>query len=296
MKFASFSFSFINMNSILHLNSVSGIGSSDVDNRYMNAVGVNSYSIIQNCMSLLSTFITLIWLHVIFLLIRRLLKDIAGKSRIWKKIFDKIYNFMTFIVYLRVLMEANQFLLICSTFEIKQMRSEKWTQILSLIISFLVYIGVIMFTYFIWVKSFLIWIGKSTSEASYFSEYYSETRVVHICRILPAMLTLRRAILVTIEIFAASYMNVLIIVLVWYQTIHCWITVVIRPLKGVSNNIILILNEILFLWLAVMLIFYHQESDWTSKVTNAYMIIITTNSGVVWIIWIGKNDKFSLEK
>ena len=145
MKIASFSFSFIPMNLNLGLSTISGVDSSALDDKYMNAAGVNYSSIIYNCMSLLSTFITFGIFHAAFLLIRRLLKKLATQKRIVGLIINKIYGIMTFAIYVRTLMEANQFLLICSTYEIRQLNRSSFYHIVSLIIAFLVYIGMTVF-------------------------------------------------------------------------------------------------------------------------------------------------------
>ena len=62
-----------------------------------------------------------------------------------------------------------------------------------------------------------------------------------------------------------------------------------RPFKKVTDNIIEIMNEVFFLVLLSLLVFFNLEDRWNSTAKNIYLNIIISNSCVILLLMLGNS-------
>ena len=283
--YTSFSFSFIPFSSL----NVFSWFSSPIDGSTMEKVGLKSGSTFLNNISLIFSILLIIFLHMIFLLIRRLLeKKLTTKPRL-KKIIEAIYKLFTLWLYLRILMEAYQFLLICSTDEIYKFSNNSDGKLTSLILAFIVFILWIAFALLVLIITIKEVKGVSERTHSLFKEFFNGTKDTKLSKWFSFMFIIRKALII---IFMGFLTDIDIIakvaIFVFVQALYLWYVVIIRPLEKRKDNIILILNETLMLLLANMLFKYNTESDWTSSSKSVFYMSISWVSMIVAVICIGK--------
>ena len=60
--------------------------------------------------------------------------------------------------------------------------------------------------------------------------------------------------------------------------------IVIRPFENIKENITEILNEVVFLILLTILIYYNKNNDWSYTIKTVYMLLIITNNILIFTI------------
>ena len=99
--------------------------------------GINTGSTFANNFSLICIVLILIAIHSLFLLIRRLLKSKVKPKKKWAKCLEKkTFQFFAFGLYIRIMFEANIFLLLSSLSELYQWDTSSSSKILSLFFAF----------------------------------------------------------------------------------------------------------------------------------------------------------------
>ena len=61
-----------------------------------------------------------------------------------------------------------------------------------------------------------------------------------------------------------------------------------RPFERTENNLIEIINEIIFLTMISIIALYDEKKDWEGKIKSAYTSIILSNSLIITVIMISK--------
>ena len=150
-QYTSFSFDFIPYPSLSFVNVITNFFNLPVDGDLMSKVGLNSGSTFLNNISLFINILFVVLLHLTFLAVRRIL-NARWSNRPWvKSVINKIYRLFTLWLYLRLMMEAYQFLLIWSTDEIHSFKTSTSSEITSLAIAILVFIIWIIFVILVFV-------------------------------------------------------------------------------------------------------------------------------------------------
>ena len=98
----------------------------------------------------------------------------------------------------------------------------------------------------------------------------------------------RRNFLVIFLIFGQSLKPMVkILVALSAQLIYLPTIVYLRAFKRVTDNIIDIMNEVYFLVLLIILIFYNKESHWDLSTSYAYLYLIMSNFCVILTLMLG---------
>ena len=61
-----------------------------------------------------------------------------------------------------------------------------------------------------------------------------------------------------------------------------------RPFERTENNLIEIINELIFLTMITIIVPFDEKKDWEGKVKSVYTSIILSNSLIITIIMISK--------
>ena len=153
MSFSTFSFDFIPTYNFPLINIYYGYFSWDEENQDYLISGINySCSIINNA-QLFLICVTYAWLHLIIYLIYLKLNQLMN---FLGKIIRKVYEYMTFNIYLRTLVEGFLFLYLSTLHEIYLSDFNKSGRILSFVLGVLIYIMLLALSLFViyqWYKS-----------------------------------------------------------------------------------------------------------------------------------------------
>ena len=194
---------------------------------------------------------------------------------------------MTFDFYIRTFISSNQFVLVCSIYEInKHDTSAKyktisfWYAVLVLLISLLANLTIF------WLS--LMTHPQSQQEDNKFRELFKGIKKQKKARFHIGVIILRRTILILALIWIKFCSFGILIGSLWLvQIIYLAWIVVVRPYSEVKSNFIDITNEIFFSLCLGTLIFIHTESSWTLSHTNAYIWVLVWGNITTFVIVLG---------
>ena len=210
----------------------------------------------------------------------------------WKKVFKwiitKSFTILTFGYYIKSIIEMNQYFLVSSVYEIYNFNTSQTWRIISLIFALLLFLFLIIFV--IWIAylaftTFLIIKSKHNK----FGQLFEGLKVQNKYKFYSASVLIRLIIFVVFLLTLVKVSSkILIAVLVFLQIVFLVYSGILRPYDEVKTNIILVMNEIYFLFLLGALIFLNSENDWSSVSTYIYMWVLASNSMIIFLIIFGK--------
>ena len=108
-----FSFSFLHIQDISFISSMNNDLGGDQDDEYLNEIGIMSNSVIINHINLMIVYLIIFIIHMSIWLIAKLIKlKLKSKESKCNKIMSKIIDVFTFGVYVRLLIESFQFMML----------------------------------------------------------------------------------------------------------------------------------------------------------------------------------------
>ena len=175
-------------------------------------------------------------------------------------------------------MNYDQFLLISWIYEVYLFKISAFWRIASLAFSFILLICHLLI---VWICLIKLKENVQSKQSKLFNGLKPQWK--H--RLYPSTLLIRRTIFVAFLIWLVIVQSrVLIAILSFIQLIYLIYISYLRPYVEAKDNIIEIMNEVYFLLLLFLLIFFNSESDWSSITTSAYMWTISSNSIVSFLI------------
>ena len=250
-------------------------------NKNLEYFGVFSGSSFVNNFSLIWTILIIIIVHFIYLLIVKMLQN-KIKSEKAIKLFGKIKQLFAFSIYIRIMLEVNQFALLSTFEEIYEWDISTSSKIASLCISFIFWISLFIFI-LIWL---LNWIKHKETENmdSYYElkEFFSGVQVKPIPKLQSILSLIRRMLFVALLIFGSSLNNKwLIISFIIIEFVYLSLMIAIRPYKRKQDNVLEINNGIFLETLALLLTYYNTSERWKWSIQYIYIGIISVNSLII---------------
>ena len=203
----------------------------------------------------------------------------------WFRLIGYIFMFFTLSIYLRTIFEAFLGILLSSLNEFYAHDFRSAGRIVSFWISVIVVLLLILF----WISTFII--AKNASkpnydpEATYLHEVVEGTKENFRSRLL-FFTTIAKIILsVSIVIFGQNMgMYARISIYVFIQIIFMIITLVVRHYEAVSDNIIQILNDSIYITAWISLFRYNKDTNWANGFVTAFLAVITVNGLIITLI------------
>ena len=267
----------------------------DLENKSLDYFGIFSGSTFANNLSLIWVILIILVLHLLYLLIFKSLKGKFKHKEKWVKLLDWFYQLFTFTIYLRFILEANQFMMLSSFSEIKSWSTSDDSKIISLWIAFILsflWIGLVVLTFLYWIKNRNL---ENTNRFMSFKAFFSGLKDESRPRLYSTVLLARRAFLVIFLVMGSSLNSILIIApMIVIQFTYLSLFVVVRPYKATKDNILEITNELFYFVLIALLSHFNSESKWTNIIESWYLFLIIGNSLVVISIMISMFYRLSL--
>ena len=294
LKFAinpSYYFSF---SSISAYNSALNNFNFELSNNSLSYVGVNSDSSVYNITPFIVTMLAMLAVHLVVLVFNKLLAKCRTNwkwgwlVKFMKWVTEKLFNFLTFGYYIRVVLEMNQFLLICSVYEVYSFNASQLFGVISLAFAMLIFATWIVTSAFVFYLSASLY-TVDESKHNKLGEFFNGLKMQRRFKLHAFMLMLRRIVFVVLLLTLNSVASRLLIgVLAFLQLIYLAYVWFMRPFRQFKDNLIEIVNEIYFLLLLSALIYFNVESYWNSTSTSIYMWSISSNTMTVFLITISK--------
>ena len=132
LKATTWSFNFIPFKDIPGFDKLTNYFDFKLISKTLGYFGIFSGSTFSNNFSLMWILVLIIWIHLIYSTIQKLLLNKVKSKKKWIKWIDKTHQFFAFSLYIRILFEANIFLLLTSLSELHQFNTSSTSNIISL--------------------------------------------------------------------------------------------------------------------------------------------------------------------
>ena len=187
-------------------------------------------------------------------------------------ILNKLMIFLTFAIYIRILLDINQFVLVSSVSEIYLCNYSGIKRIISIVIAILILIGwiaIILITFYLVLIQTINKYQESPDNRSKFAQLFNGVSKNKKSRLYVVFVQIRRAIFVVLLVTVEPVSSILVIcILVGLQLIYLGVLIFIRPFELVKWNIIEITNEIYFLTMLASLFKYNSVTSWEGTPTS----------------------------
>ena len=260
----------------------------------LSEIGVESGSTFVNSFNLLFIFILVIIAHLLLILLPR--KSIAETENMSKpkKVFfyisRNLWIFFTFALYIRLILEAYQYILLSSVYEIYTFDISSTSKIVSFGIAcsfalfcVLCFLFVLFMTLCIPIKHLNI--KSKWAKFSVFNGFYSGIKDKKFQRLYTPLLLLRRIVFISWLIIFRSFTNTFIVLGLFIVQLSYMVSLFsLRPYKGVKDNLIEWINEIFYAVLLCNLFYFNSTARWSDLVTKIYVWIMMANNIVLILI------------
>ena len=283
LKFALNPFSYFSLDTMSAYNSVIDNFNFELSNYSLSYVGVNSDSSVCNTAPYFVFTMIVIVCHLAVIVFNKLLRKCKSdwkwgwlvKLMIW--IIEKIYSLLSFGYYIRAGLEINQFLLICSVYEIYIFNISNLFKVVSLIFAIMLLVGWISISIIVFILSISSYVVDE-SKHNKIGEFFSGLKMQCKFKLYLLILIIRRTFFVTCLITWAFISSRLLIgILAIVQLIYFAYIWYLRPFAKFKMNLIEILNEAYFILLLSSLIFLNEESNWSSTKTSIYQWVLVSS-------------------
>ena len=259
-----------------------------LDNNDLKYFGLFSGSFLVNNFSFI-WIILIITLFQFFVIPTYLIWSKKSKPDTKKyKIVSRIYQLFALSIYIRLWMETNQFLMMSSLYQIYSWSFINYRHFISFALS----LFWIVFVIFLIIVSMIQWRrlmnGYSENKHHYFKEFLSSIKDKPWTRIYTSWMMTRRLLLVSLLILGSSLKSIYIVsTMTVLQIIYLTIVLILRPFKEFKNNLINSLNEVYYLVLILMLVYFNIPERWTDTIATIYMYLVMSNSATIILILTG---------
>ena len=258
-KLFNFSFNFIPVVEFNIFNKFFNLFDFSIEIGYLDTIGLITASVLINWLNFVCSFLIWITFHILFVLAHKWTKSYSKESKTYRNAINYGYRFFTLWIYIRLILEIYQYLLIWSISEISIFNLSSTYRKISLVFAFL--------TFVFWLK----WMGvlfwkthKHDFESkniifTTFEEFFSGIKATSYAKWFSFMLVLRRLLLVGFLLWFRSiniYVKLIFITLI--QIIWLGYQIFTRPLIETKNSIVNFIDEFEFLGLTCMLFFYNK--------------------------------------
>ncbi|CAI2380394.1 unnamed protein product [Moneuplotes crassus] len=283
MSFAMLSFDFIKLEEIPFVEDITEWIDYPQPDEYLGSIGMSSGSSLINYLSFL-VFICFIGIcHLCIVLCRGCI--LKTKNKKLSKLMDKLFEFFTFNLYLRILIQAY-------LFTIWSIFSEIYALNLSTVvtkISFGVCVTLTLCTNVVLLLSLLVYFKSfpKIDVKKYWPciEFFSGVKEGRYSKLYSSLFLLLRLLSVSLLIFGnslpSSYKAAGFLL---FNGGYGAYLLAVRPFENLQDNIIEAINQILFCCLIVPLIWVDTESDWNASYESYFTRILLLSPAIGCVI------------
>ena len=295
LKTTTWSLNFVPFKDISGIKTINDWLDFGLENNDLKHFGLLSGSTFVNNFSLVWVVALIAVVHLWFSLCHNKLKRKTSDQQKWRSLLSKVYQTFAFTIYLRLVLESNQFLLLSSFSELKTWHTTGAARIVSLWTAF-VAAGVCMSLIAV---SFVHWLFhrqlENTDHYMPLKELFGGLKDRSKPRLYSTVLLTRRCFLVAFLVAASSLTSTAIVVpMLVVQTVYVSLMAALRPYKSAKDNLLEVVNEVYYFAMIAMLVHYNADSKWSKASETAYLWLIIANSLTIIFIMISNKYKMTL--
>jgi hypothetical protein len=285
MSFVNLDFNFIPFENIPFVDFITSNIDYDSNNGYVERIGLESKNSFVNQISLFFVFLIVFIVHSKISMFCRLL-NVNEKDKCIHKTLKKLYSFMTFGVYITLIAEGFQIIMLGSLNEVNLAVFSDSLHIFSYCWSWIILL--------IWALFLILWViewlrsrnPRVYVEQIYFTIIFERIRQHWPSRGYMLFNYLRRGCLVGWVILSPIEKHGTISIFVTVQFLYSAYVIVLRPFQEVKDNIIELMNETIFFTLGANLIYFNSKENWSELVENIFLYTIMGNNSMISLIMI----------
>ncbi|CAI2378071.1 unnamed protein product [Moneuplotes crassus] len=248
-------------------------------------ISLEYQSSICNNIGVLLAFCIVILIHItIFWIPRRssIVNHTSSKAR-FNKIMNAIFKIFTFGVYIRLALQAFQYLLLGVVSELKEFDTSEIAMAASLI--FAAIFGCIATSIFVISIIQACRKPENEEEVHYkLQEYSSGLRDKRLARVYTPVILFRRFFFVgLLVLFSSSESTLLVVGMILFQVLYILAFCVIRPHEAVINNILELTNEGIFTILLGFLLKVNTSDEWSRTMRSIFTWVMLVNIIIVFV-------------
>ncbi|CAI2368231.1 unnamed protein product [Moneuplotes crassus] len=245
--------------------------------------GLESGSCFSNNFSLILTFCVFSILHLLLLICPREVKDSGHPCRNkLAKPFGYLWRMLTFGIYIRLFLEAFQFIYISSLSELWEMSNSSYQDIVSGSFALFALACCLIVLIISTIQAL-----KQQDENSHgkLEEFITGLKPLKLKRLYIPILILRRILFGAILIICEAYGHtVLVGPMLLLQVAYSANILYLRPMESKLNNLVECTNEIFYIFFVAFLLKFNSEQKWEGWPTSVYLWVVLANSAVISVL------------
>ncbi|CAI2365900.1 unnamed protein product [Moneuplotes crassus] len=258
------------------------------ENIYLETIGIESSTSLLNNFGFAICMIFLLMLYPVVMTLRLCINYENEKKCSFNYVMIKIVDLFNFIIYIRLILGGFQLLLICSLSEVVDFNFSGIPQIISFIFSCLVLVvclGAIGVSFYVFYSKCDFY---DPDKHYKLAEFITGIRNSKYARLYPYMSLTRRSLfvgwLIIFSWFECIYLSIGMLVIQFFYLVALTI---VRPFDRPENNIIELVNEVIYTSMISIMIACNSEEEWSGSITSIFCGIIMFNSLIITFIMIG---------
>ena len=259
-----------------------------LENNDLKHFGLLSGCTFVNNFSLVWVVALIAAVHLWFSLCHSKLKRKTSDRPKWRYLLSKVYQTFAFTIYLRLVLESNQFMLLSSLSELKTWHTTGTARIVSLWTAFAaagICVSLVAVSFVHWFSHRQL---ENTDHYMPLKELFGGLKDRSKPRLYSTVLLTRRCFLVAFLVAASSLTSTAIVVpMLVVQTIYVSMMTALRPYKSAKDNLLEVINEVYYFVMIAMLVHYNADSKWNKAAETAYLWLIISNSLTIISIMFG---------
>ncbi|CAI2381325.1 unnamed protein product [Moneuplotes crassus] len=275
MGFTMFSFDFIEFKEIPFVKAISDWVSYPQSDEYLNNLGLRSGSSFVNYLSLMAVIVLIGIIHMGISICNHCAEN--SKHRKCKKFTNTLFTFFTFNIYIRVFIQAFSFTSLSILSELYNLNLDTTVTKVSFgvcVLFFLCTSVLFLLSFYMYCKSF-----PEIDKEKYWPciEYFNGIKPNKFSKMYSSLFMLMRLMLSSLLIFGAAIPGSTKGTYFYLVNIgYCLYLAGVRPFENMQDNVIEIINQVLFCCMAVPLSWLNTKESWTpfyeSYYTNIFMV------------------------
>ncbi|CAI2369754.1 unnamed protein product [Moneuplotes crassus] len=260
-------------------------------NEILVTLGIESKSTFVNNMSLFIFIFSLVILH---LLLRFVLicgsRDPETRNRFfkfWNWLRLKILDIIKYALYMRLLIESHEALMLSSCSEIYEWELNTFSSYVSMVGAIFILIVSLLLPF---LSFYAFWRYRhhfDPDKKFILMEFLSDLRNAKVARIYMTLMLVRRIIFVCVVIFLIEIPREFIYsILIITQFAYMVILAIIRPFDNVINNILEFINEVFLFIVICILLSYDKESKWTDAAESRLLTVLMINGYLILAVMV----------
>ena len=259
-------------------------------NSYLYLLQLSSGSALVNILSLTTMVGAVIWLHILLLIIFSILFKLNKLVRV-RRLIEKILKMLTFGFYVGVWIETYILFLLVDFSEVHYQNKNGIQNMNSCVASYIIMFCMLMFialALWQWCKSRK---PENFEKQKYFVAIVDGMKPKWICRSYSFVFLIRRTVFGAI-LFFLDFVEAIhrVIILTSIQWVYMMYIMILRPHDSIKENLIDIINEVLYLYFLGFLLHFNTENNWNDTTTETYFWILMANNFILIFITAGKHE------